>query len=55
MDGVTGTPTFQFFESPAKIFQGSPVDIFHLSVRSHDGYQAGNAVNDQANTPFALV
>jgi hypothetical protein len=53
MDSVAGTPSFQFFKGPAKIFQGLAVDMFYLSVRSHDGYQAGNAVSDQASTPVA--
>jgi hypothetical protein len=55
VDGVAGGPTFQFFESFAEVFQGLIVDEFDLTFRGHDGYQAGNAIDDQANTLFALA
>ena len=52
MDRIAGSPTLQLFERSAKIFHGLVVDEFNLSVRGHDGYQAGNAVNDQPNAPL---
>src|SRR6266403_4226665 len=54
VDGFAGTPTFQFFKSLAEVFQVLVVDEFDLAFRSHYGYQAGDAIDDQANTLFTL-
>jgi len=53
MDGFAGSPAFQFFESLAEIFQSLIVDELHLSFRGHDGYDAGNTIDDQAQSLFA--
>ncbi len=54
VDGFAGTPAFQFFKSLAEVFQDLVVDEFDLAFRSHYGYQAGDAIDDQANTLFTL-
>src|SRR6267378_6221838 len=54
VDGVAGTPTFQFFKSFAEVFQHLVVDEFDLTFRRHYGYQAGDPIDDQANTLFTL-
>jgi len=55
MNGVVGSPALQLFESFAEVFQDLVVDEFDLTCRGHDGYQAGNAIDDQPNTLFALA
>ena len=55
MDGIPDLPTLQFFESFAEIFKDLVVDEFDLAICSHDGHQAGNAIDDQAKSQFALA
>src|SRR5260370_5971341 len=55
VDGVAGTPTFQFFKSLAEVFQNLVVDEFDLTLRRHYCNQAGDAIDDQAKSLFALT
>src|SRR5579863_5132346 len=55
MDGVARSPTLQFFASSTKILQGLIIDGFYLSVGRHNRYQTGDAIDDQADTLFALA
>jgi hypothetical protein len=46
MNGVAGSPTFQFLERLAEVFQDLTVDEFDLTCRVHNGDKGRNAIED---------
>ncbi len=54
MNNVRGGPTFQFVKRQAKIIQTLLTDEFEFAFRCHSKNKAGNAIDDQAKTLFAL-
>src|SRR5229473_510930 len=54
MNNVGGGPTFQFVKRLARIIQALLTDEFEFASRRHSKNEAGNAIDDQAKTLFAL-
>jgi hypothetical protein len=53
MNRVAGSPTFQFFERLAEVFQDLTIDDFDLTRRTHDGDKGRNAIDDLTKAEVA--
>ena len=53
MNRVAGSPTFQFFERLAEVFQDLTIDDFDLTRRTHDGDKGRNAIDDLTKVEVA--
>ena len=54
MNDVIGSPAFQFVKRLAEIIQDLPIEKFGFTFRCRSMNKAGNAIDDQAKTLFAL-
>src|ERR1700682_6196532 len=54
MNNVGGAPSFQFVKRHAEIIEALLTDEFELAFGCHSNNKAGNAINDQAKTLFAI-
>ncbi len=55
VDCVAGTPTFQFSNGFAEVFQDLVVDEFDFTFPRHYGHQAGDAIDNQAKRLLTLT